>query len=131
MSASQPPGFPDLPGINAQEGLKRLMNKTALYEKVLRDFHSRFLEEIPAIRANIAAGDTQTATRQAHSLKGLAGTIGASQLQQLASELQQNLSQQIASEALLEQLESELKLVLNSIAQAFVLAPTPPEKPEA
>lgn len=73
-------GLPELPGIDKADGLKRMMNKTALYEKVLRDFHARFAGEPAAIRAAIASLDFATAERRAHSAKGLAATIGASQL---------------------------------------------------
>src|SRR5574343_853423 len=80
--------LPELPGIDKAEGLRRMMNKASLYEKVLRDFHARFCHETQTLRANIDSGDLATAERQAHSAKGLAGTIGAGQLQDLARDLE-------------------------------------------
>lgn len=38
-------GLPELPGIDKQDGLTRMMNKPLLYEKILRDFHARFMNE--------------------------------------------------------------------------------------
>ena len=112
--------LPDLPGIDKAEGLRRMMNKTQLYEKVLRDFHARFLDEPRTLRATIDSGDLATAERQAHSAKGLAGTIGASTLQNIARELEQALRE---GNPLLEEhftrFERELTQVLSGIAQGL------------
>jgi hypothetical protein len=72
--------FPAIPGIDVGDGLRRMMNKAALYEKVLRDFHTRFSGEPERIRQALAAGDRDSATRMAHSVKGTGGTIGARDL---------------------------------------------------
>lgn len=113
-------GLPDLPGIDKAEGLRRMMNKVQLYEKVLRDFHARFLDEPRSLRATIDSGDLATAERQAHSAKGLAGTIGASTLQDIARELEQALRE---GNPLLEEhftrFEQELTQVLSGIAQGL------------
>ena len=55
--------LPELPGIDKADGLRRMMNKPALYEKGLRDFHSRFLSEPEAIRAAIDSGDLAQAQK--------------------------------------------------------------------
>ena len=47
--------FPAIPGIDIGDGLRRMMNKAALYEKVLRDFHTRFSGEPERIRQALAA----------------------------------------------------------------------------
>ena len=113
-------GLPDLPGINTAEGLRRMMNKPSLYEKVLRDFHARFTDEAKAIRAAISAGDFSTAERRAHSTKGLAGTIGAVGLQNAALNLEQALHNgETTLESMFDQFENELGVVIGSIARAF------------
>jgi HPt (histidine-containing phosphotransfer) domain-containing protein len=113
-------GFPDLPGIDKADGLKRMMNKETLYEKVLRDFHARFSNEPTLIRAALAAGDFPTAERRAHSTKGLAGTIGAPGLQRAAKELENTLHDgEIPSETIFAQFERELAIVIDGIAGAF------------
>lgn len=115
-----PQAFPDLPGIDTAEGLRRMMNKPSLYEKILRDFHARFIDEPRAIRAAIASGDLGAAERHAHSTKGLAGTIGAPGLQNAAKELEAALRDGEASlEEFLVRFEHELRLVLESIAGGF------------
>jgi len=110
----------DLPGIDKADGLQRMMNKTTLYEKVLRDFHARFANEATHIRAALAAGDFPAAARRAHSLKGLAGTIGASALQSAAEELESILhAGETPSEVIFVRFEGELRIVIEGIARGF------------
>ncbi|WP_434514529.1 Hpt domain-containing protein [Dechloromonas sp. ARDL1] len=112
--------LPDLPGIDKAAGLRRLMNKPKLYEKVLCDFHARFRNETQTLRAVIDSGDLATAERMAHSAKGLAGTIGAGGLQEIARLLEFALHD---SDPLWEDyfssFEQELGQVLTGIAQGF------------
>jgi signal transduction histidine kinase/CheY-like chemotaxis protein len=113
-------GLPDLPGIDKADGLRRMMNKPALYEKVLRDFHARFMAEPEVIRAAMQAGDYATAERRAHSTKGLAGTIGALGLQNASKELELALRQgETLPDGIFQRFESELNAVIASIAQGF------------
>jgi signal transduction histidine kinase/CheY-like chemotaxis protein len=113
-------GLPDLPGIDKVDGLRRMMNKPALYEKVLRDFHARFMTEPDVIRDAMRAGDFATAERRAHSTKGLAGTIGALGLQNAAKELELALRQgEPLPEDVFQRFEDELNAVIASIAQGF------------
>jgi len=112
--------LPDLPGIDKAEGLRRMMNKPRLYEKVLRDFHTRFRNETQTLRASIDSGDLVTAERQAHSAKGLAGTIGAGNLQDIARALETALHDGDSSlEDYFSGFEQELGRVLAGIAQGF------------
>ena len=119
-----PNAIPELPGIDTVEGLKRVMNRTALYEKVLREFHSRFSNEHLRIRSALVSGDLDDARRRAHSTKGLAGTIGAHALQEAAKEIEASLTEaQMPTEEQLARLDSEIKTVTAGIAQAYALPP--------
>ncbi|HLO64023.1 MAG TPA: Hpt domain-containing protein [Azonexus sp.] len=112
--------LPDLPGIDTVDGMRRMMNKASLYEKILRDFHARFVNEPQAIRAALASSDLGAAERHAHSAKGLAGTIGAADLQEAARALEMALHDgDAAPEQCLLRFESELQLILDSIATGF------------
>ena len=114
--------FPSLPGIDIANGLKRMMNKSRLYEKVLREFHSRFHNEAARIHAAIVNGDFPTAQRLAHSAKGLAGSIGALTLQEAAQALEIALQAGKAPPAgIFEQFERELVTVISGIRTAFGL----------
>ena len=112
--------LPELPGIDKADGLRRMMNKPRLYEKVLRDFHARFIDEPQTIRAAIDSGDLATAERRAHSTKGLAGTIGAAGLQNAAKTLETALREgDMTLETLFTEFERELRQVIGSIASGF------------
>ncbi|WP_412478460.1 PAS domain S-box protein [Azonexus sp. IMCC34839] len=116
---STPEGLPELPGIDTALGMKRMMNKVALYEKVLRDFHNRFANEAAQIRATWEAGDFTAAERRAHSTKGLAGTIGATALQEAALALEYALKEGQAPADVYDRFAQELRTVIDGIAKAF------------
>jgi HPt (histidine-containing phosphotransfer) domain-containing protein len=113
-------GLPDLPGIDKADGLRRMMNKPALYEKILRDFHARLIDTPQVIRTTLASGDFVGAERHAHSAKGLAGTIGALDLQNAATALEKTLREsEMPSEAVFAQFEQTLRTVIDGIATGF------------
>ncbi len=117
-------GLPELPGIDKQDGLRRMMNKAPLYERILRDFHERFRDEATLVRAAIAAGDYAAAERRIHSTKGLAGSIGAIGLQDAARMLEGALRQNTAPDAAaIDLFENELRTVIDGIAQGFAIGP--------
>jgi PAS domain S-box-containing protein len=112
--------FPDLPGIDKVEGLRRMMNKTRLYERVLCDFYQRFVGEAAAIRKAIAANDHESAERFAHSTKGLAGSIGAKDLQAASLALEVAIREKAANlDERLSDYENKLAVVTAGIASGF------------
>lgn len=118
MSASD--ALPDLPGIDKADGLRRMMNKPELYEKILRDVYARTIDVPKAIRAALDQGDFTTAERQAHTTKGLAGTIGAVDLQSAAAALEKALHGcQVPSAEIFSQFEQALRTVTEGIAVGF------------
>jgi CheY-like chemotaxis protein/HPt (histidine-containing phosphotransfer) domain-containing protein len=119
-AVSTPAKFPELPGIDVEDGLRRMMNRPAFFEKVLRDFHARFLGETERILAALAANETEEATRRAHSLKGLCGNIGASKLADLARELEFAIKESKPElDNALALVDAELAVVLDGIKQVF------------
>ncbi len=69
--------FPELPGIDINAGLATAQNKTALYRKLLLRFHENQQDFEQRFRAARADGKPEVAARAAHSLKGVAGNVGA------------------------------------------------------
>ena len=104
--------LPDrLPGIDLRAGLQTTEGNQPLYLKLLRRFHEgqRYFEQ--NFREALRAGEQDTATRHAHTLKGLAGTIGAKKLQEAARHLEaQSLAKSHPGE-----LESSLRHVLEAL----------------
>ena len=104
--------LPDrLPGIDLRAGLQTTEGNQPLYLKLLRRFHEgqRYFEQ--NFREALRAGEQDTATRHAHTLKGLAGTIGAKKLQEAA----RHLEAQSLAKAHPGELESSLRHVLEAL----------------
>lgn len=72
--------FSNLPGIDSAVALARLGNNEELYEKLLMQFLEFYTDAPEQFYEALNSGDMQSAKRIAHTLKGLAGSIGASQL---------------------------------------------------
>ena len=85
--------LPDLPGIDIQAGLTRVEGDLALYRRLLRRFQGDQAGFASTFRAAWTRGDLKTATRLAHTLKGLAGNLGAQALQEAARRLEDAFAQ--------------------------------------
>ncbi|WP_297574384.1 response regulator [uncultured Deefgea sp.] len=80
-----------LPGIDLIGGLNRLMNNKPLYLQLMRQFCQSELDCISRINAAIANNDRATASRYAHTIKGVAANLGANQLAEDAGVIEQFL----------------------------------------
>src|SRR5688500_12100269 len=69
-----------LPGIDRDIGLRRVAGNEALQAKLLLDFHRDYATSIERIQAAIREDRLGDAERQAHTLKGVAGNLGAMDL---------------------------------------------------
>ncbi|WP_051319227.1 response regulator [Chitinimonas koreensis] len=83
-------GLPRLPGLDAREGLRRVAGNRTLYRKLLGQFHDRFGDSAQRI-AQWLPQDRQAAEREAHSLKGVAANLGATEVQLLAEQVETGL----------------------------------------
>ncbi len=73
--------FPAVEGLDSADGLRRVGGNNKLYMKLLRQFASQQADAVGQIRAALATHDTENATRLAHTLKGVAGNLGAGPVQ--------------------------------------------------
>ncbi len=71
-----------------EAGLASFSGNVALYEKMLGRFLILKPETAEEIRSALALGEMETASRHAHSMIAVAGTIGATQLSNLSRDLQ-------------------------------------------
>ena len=69
-----------LPGFDTEKALSRLGNNERLYTKLLKQFLTYYSTADAQFYEALDKGDTETAQRLAHTLKGLAGSIGAASL---------------------------------------------------
>ncbi len=75
-------------GLDVRLGLRRVMGRQPLYLVLLRKFAGSQASAVRDIRAALDAGDIGLAERIAHTLKGVAGSIGATELERDASALE-------------------------------------------
>ena len=110
--------LPDFNSINIRAGLAVANGNKALYVKLLGRFVSGQKDFVERLKIARLKEDEEEATRFAHTLKGSAGNIGASLLQEYAEQLEQGCSIDANSDAfdhLLNQVTEELILVLNEL----------------
>ncbi|MBK1648710.1 hybrid sensor histidine kinase/response regulator [Rhabdochromatium marinum] len=73
-----------LPAIDLPAGLARANQNRRLYLKILRSFFASNEHSLEDIRTALHAGQTEDARRRIHSIKGMAGNLGAEALYQAA-----------------------------------------------
>jgi two-component system, sensor histidine kinase and response regulator len=93
QSSRLPSQLRQIAGLDVTLGLRRAMGKADLYHTLLRKFavgQGAFASDVAKA---LAEGDAATAERLAHTLKGVAGTIGATRVQQQAQALEAAITQ--------------------------------------
>jgi HPt (histidine-containing phosphotransfer) domain-containing protein len=80
--------FPDLPGIDVADGLRRVAGNAALYRRLLQRFVADQATTAADIEQALAAHNQPLAERLTHTVKGVAGNIGAMALHQAAKQLE-------------------------------------------
>ncbi len=126
-------GVPRIEGLDVELALGRFEGDLPLYRLTLSAFveHARHIQSwLPAA---MQAGDWPAIAREAHTLKGLGGTIGSTTLQGYARGLEQAAQAQDA--AAVQQAADSLTIVLNPLLQSLknylsrvVPAPLEPER---
>jgi CheY-like chemotaxis protein len=80
--------LPIIAGLDSVAGLRRAGNKLQLYRQMLATFANDFANCHATFTQQLANGQWEDAERLAHTLKGLAATLGANAVQPLAAELE-------------------------------------------
>jgi signal transduction histidine kinase/CheY-like chemotaxis protein/CHASE3 domain sensor protein len=81
-------GLSTIDGLDAKDGLSRVAGNRKLYLKLLRQFVEQQGPMAAQISAALANGDVALAERLAHTVKGVAGNIGAKPVQAAAGVLE-------------------------------------------
>ncbi len=90
-AAAKAAEVPSVDGLDAANGLRRVGSNSTLYVKLLRQFAVEQADTVERIRTALAANDVEGATRLAHTLKGVAGNLGAAPVQAAAAGVEQLL----------------------------------------
>jgi two-component system sensor histidine kinase/response regulator len=108
--------FPELPGIDTSIGLFNSKNRTQLYCKLLKMFRDNQKDFETNFRLAQSGNDPKEAERMSHTLKGLAGTIGAMKLHEAAKALEMGCRENVDDiENSLERVISELEPVISGL----------------
>ncbi len=81
----------EISGIDQETAMRRLAGNTGLYRSLLIQFASDYSQIIPLIGRHLKEEQPQEAARLVHTLKGVAGNIGALELVQVAISLDKEL----------------------------------------
>ena len=120
------PGAPavtlEIDGLDTAAGLRRVLGRVDRYLAMLRGFLAGQSTAVQSLQDALRAGDRPGAQRIAHTLKGLAGNIGAAELQEQAAAVERGLDEGSAVDDLLPELDRELARQVAAISAAL-----PPE----
>jgi two-component system sensor histidine kinase/response regulator len=89
---------PAIDGLDAKDGERRVMGNRKLYVKLLRQFVEQQGPALEQIAAAVAKGERSVAERVAHTLKGVAGSIGAKAVQAEAATLEKMIREGAADD---------------------------------
>src|SRR4030095_10245068 len=119
--------LPAIAGLDAEDGVKRVAGNRKLYLKLLRKFAEEQNVAAGEISTALSRGDTALAERLAHTLKGVAGNIGAKPIQ-LAAGLLEKLIRGKADATALDNAKQQVSDTLDPvITQLRALASSAPE----
>jgi PAS domain S-box-containing protein len=123
----------NLPDISIQTGLKFCNGNKELYRNLLATFLETRKGTAKEIGAMLQTGDTKTAARTAHTLKAVAGSIGATGLSLAAAELEKKIvtTGYGSCNELLQNFSLHLDIVINGLDEYFRDEPIPETDIEA
>ncbi|RKT47082.1 ATP-binding protein [Thiocapsa rosea] len=127
-----PSGFPDIPGIDRHRAARLLDQDGSFFLRLARRFVGDFADATEQTRQDLARGEVIAATRRLHTLRGLAGNIGALELAQTALALETALADPLADPApALAIFEARLNALLTALAPWLEgVEPVPVEHPD-
>ena len=112
--------LPDrLPGIDLEQALVRIGGNKKLLRRLLLEFVEDHRHADVALAAALSDRDTALARRLVHTIRGVAGSLGAVDLAAVAGELEQTLTQGLVPNVLHGRFVSEFQHVVNGLLAAF------------
>ena len=118
--------LPRIEGLQVDEGLARVAGNKKLYLKLLRQFVVQEADAGARIGDCLRSGDRSTAERLAHTVKGVAGSLGAGAVQVAGAVLEKAISDGVDAEGcapLCDALAHELTTVIARLGPAYAAAP--------
>ena len=116
------PDIPEVEGLDLHRALGRMSGMRSLYVRTARDFVKIIDRIIPELQLCLATGDKPQVVMRLHTLKGNAGTLGATELAMRAAKLEalcKTESSMQAHEMDLEELSTLVKATQSSLREAI------------
>jgi two-component system, sensor histidine kinase and response regulator len=122
--------LPPITGLDLPLALRRIGGNVQLARKLIRRFGQTQSDAIERIQSALDRQDVDTATREVHTTKGLAGNIGATQMSVLAGEVETLLKHGALEDVppALQAMAQEMEKLLDAITQA--MGPSEKSEPE-
>ncbi|MBF0175730.1 MAG: response regulator [Magnetococcales bacterium] len=107
-----------IPGFDLSVGLKYVGGNKKLYRKLLLDFRRTQWDAAEKVHQGMTSGEIHETQRRVHTIKGIAGTLGALELQDVAKHLEVSLKNhdREQSASLLKPFQSSLQGVMHALA---------------
>jgi HPt (histidine-containing phosphotransfer) domain-containing protein len=118
--------LPRIEGLQVDDGLARVAGNKKLYLKLLRQFVVQEADAGARISACLSTGDRSTAERLAHTVKGVAGSLGAGAVQAAGGVLEKAIGDGVDAEGcspLCDALAHELTTLIARLGPAYAAAP--------
>ena len=121
-----PDALPRIPGLAVDEGLARVAGNKKLYVKLLRQFVAQEADAGARISACLASDDRGTAERLAHTVKGVAGSLGAGAVQAAGGVLEKAIGDGADADSCAphcDALAAEMALLIERLGPDYAPAP--------
>ncbi|MFH1935616.1 MAG: response regulator [Pseudomonadota bacterium] len=112
-----------LPGIDIRSGLSRVGSNEKLYRSMLVKFYKEYAGSTNQIKDALKNKDQELGTRLAHTVKGVAGNLGARDLQAAGADVEEAIKNNNLGniDELLDNFEQNIKTIINGL-QDFIAA---------
>jgi PAS domain S-box-containing protein len=123
--------LPEIVGINLADGLKRVAGNRQLYRDLLGEFTVKQGHAAAEISIALERGDLKLAERIAHTVKGVAGNLGITEVQRVAENLVMAIHESEKVSVSLVQFASVMDAQVPAIEKALLdsASPGPKEMP--
>jgi len=108
-----------IPGVDVAPALRRCSQNLDLYLRLLQIFVDSAASTPDKIRQALEKGDRGTAEREAHTMRGAAGNIGATALAAVSTELELAIEKSEENEALIQKFSAASAELINALKQAL------------
>jgi len=121
--------LPAVDGLDTRDGLARVGGNVTLYQKLLRQFADQEATFAARLGSALADGDAALAERLAHTLKGVAGNIGATSVQAAAGCLEKLIGDGATAPAVAAAAQQTAAALSPLLERLRLHLPAPPAEP--